>query len=481
MTFYDAYKAKLSVIDANPRTYNINNTKRVIANSFKDSPSYYQVQVNTSSSPSVTSNLDTWIVDDSNTKELKKISLMPNQTLNFGDVITWQGEKWLATAVDDMGGIYYCGSIQKCVSSLKWMDSNGAIQESWFTLTTDLQRGLGLNEGSTITVSTERRYIAIQRNSYTSQIEKLQRFIFDNGRCWRVVSINSLLTNLIILELEETLISETKDNIALRIADYYIHDYSIHISNGNSVNLSANDTLQLDVVAKDHGTITSLPVTYSTSDSSIATVSNGGLITAIANGTITIRASLTNDPNTYSEMSVNVSDVVESGWTLDISGSDFCKIHQIQKFTGTVKNNGVTDTSKLIRWTLYDDSGSQPTTLGTIISQSGHDVVIQAGKYTGHVKIKGTCYAESNFTVEDIAAFTVADLSAFTVDQLASVGLTSQDTGVQTVDSLFNLGLTVDEMATLTVSELAMYTVGDLENEAVLVSAVKRVQIIKLY
>jgi hypothetical protein len=478
---YEAYNAYLLVNPSSPRDSKIELTKQVITSDFFNSPSYYQVQVNTSSNPNVSSNLDSWIVDDSKTKELKQIQLIPDQTLNFGDIITWNGEHWITTSVDYQGGIYFRGSIQKCPSSLKWLDSKGAIREAWFSLTTDIQRGLGIVDGKPMIMPNERRYIILQKNAYTSEIVKLQRFIFDEDRCWRVASINSLFTNLITMELEEIPLSTELDNVELRIANYYLHNYTVEITNGTSVNLNTSGTLQLNVTTKDNGVITDLPITYTTTDNTIATVDSTGLITCVANGTVSVKAALSNDPTVFSTMSVVVSDVVTSGWTLDITGNDYCTVNQMQRFVGEVKNNGITDTTKLIRWTLYDDSGTLPTTLGTIITQSGSDVVIKANiKQFGYIRLQGTCYAQSNFTVEDIAAFTVADLSTFTVEDLAFVGATnqtSQEMTMQTVGGLFNLGLTVEQMSTLTVEDLAAYTVGDLGNEAVLVSAMKRVQI----
>ncbi|OPH47620.1 hypothetical protein BC351_10545 [Paenibacillus ferrarius] len=480
MSFYDAYNAKLSVTDADPRTYSINNTKRVIQAGIKDSPSYMEVTFNNS-----LLSVGVQIVDDSKTKELKLLSTL-DSNYTSGNYVHWNNETWLTLIVDDMASIYKRGTIKRCISSLKWCDSLGAIKDVYFTEAEYISHNLGLNDGRVITLSDERRSIVVQKNIDTLRIHKQQRFIFEEGRCWRVTGINSLTENLITFELEETLLNESKDNVALRIADYFIHDYSIHISNGNNVNLKPNDTLQLELVIKDHGTITSLPLTYLSSDDSIITVNETGLITAISNGIANIRVSLTNSPDVVDTLDVVVSDAVHSGWTLDISGSDFCKITQVQKFIGTVKNNGVTDTTKLIRWTLYDDSGVQPTTLGVIVSQSGHEVSIRANKkYTGYVKIKGVCYEGTNFTVEDLATFTIEDLSELTVDQLHDAGFISEEVAeysveelsVHTIDELFSLGLTTEQLASFTVEDLAMYTVGELANERVLVSAMKRVQI----
>lgn len=222
MSAIDDYRLRVSGTIKSNMT---NSAKQLLKNNFKNNPSYYSVTVNTASNPSVTSNLDSWIVDDSKVKELKQIQLTPDQTLYFGDLIYWivdgVGDYWLTTQVDNVGGYYNRGSMQKCFSSLKWQDSTGAIKEAYFTLTKDTQIGLGINEGKIMILPDERRYITLQNNADTIKIKKEKRFIFDGDRSWKVTSINSLKTGLIELELEETPdLNKSTDNIALRIADY---------------------------------------------------------------------------------------------------------------------------------------------------------------------------------------------------------------------------------------------------------------------
>jgi hypothetical protein len=82
--------------------------KKIVNESFLNSPSYQQVYINASAIFT-----EVWIVDDSDTKELKKLIMLPDISLNTGDLITWNGDRWLTLIVDN-GEIQDSGSIQKC-------------------------------------------------------------------------------------------------------------------------------------------------------------------------------------------------------------------------------------------------------------------------------------------------------------------------------------------------------------------------------
>ncbi|MCM3274453.1 hypothetical protein, partial [Paenibacillus elgii] len=133
------------------------------------------------------------ITDDSKTKEQKVITFRMKDPYTFGDYIKWKNDYWLTVMYDDIGGIYQRGIIQKCVSSLRWLDSEGLIQEAWFTYRLDFYRGAGVNDDKVITRPSERRYIYVQKNEDTLRLRKGQRFIFD-GRPWKLTAIDGLLS-----------------------------------------------------------------------------------------------------------------------------------------------------------------------------------------------------------------------------------------------------------------------------------------------
>jgi hypothetical protein len=394
MGYTDLFDQRNIAYGSSIKNTRTNSIKRNISSTFKNSPSYYQVQVNTSSTPNVTSNLDSWIVDDSKIKELKQIQLIPDQTLNFGDIIIWNNERWLTTQVDNMGGVYYRGSIQRCYSSLKWLDSIGEIREAWFTTTTDTSRSLGIQDGKVLIMPYERRYLAIQSNVYAQQIHKDQRFIFDN-RVWKTVSVDGLLTGLIMLTLEENLESNANDRMDLRIADYVenTHTYSISILNGATATITAGSTLQLSAEVKDNGVVSSLPVTYTSSDVTIATVNASGLVTTLIDGNVTITTAIASHPTVTTSILLSISTVVVDNFTVSITGATECKVTQSQTYNATVMNNGVADGSKTVTFALFGDDGLSATTLAAIASQTGTNCTIQGNPnfVYGYVRLIATC------------------------------------------------------------------------------------------
>jgi hypothetical protein len=398
MSYVDIFNQRNSDYGNSIKNIKTNSMKTNITSSFFNSPSYYQVQVNTSSNPNVSSNLDSWIVDDSKIKELKQIKLIPDQVLNFGDIIIWNGENWITLQVDNMGGIYYSGSIQKCYSSLKWLDSIGTIHEAWFTLTTDTSRSLGIQDGKVLIMPYERRYLAIQSNVYTQQIRKDQRFIFDN-RVWRTVSVDGLLTGIIMLTLEENLESNANDRMDLRVADYWnnIHTYSISIMNGSSANVNTGDTLQMIVEVKDNNAVSTLPVTYTSSDVTIATVDASGLVTSLVDGSVTITATLTDHPTISTSILLSISTVIIDNFSVNISGATECKVTQLQSYNASVVNNGIVDNTKTVTFSLTGDDGISTTTLATISSQTGTNCIIQGNSnfVYGYVRLIATCVQNS--------------------------------------------------------------------------------------
>jgi hypothetical protein len=391
MTFLDSWKALQNTQGGNSRDALMNGLKNTLAKSFKDSPSYYSVSINGATT-------DVHIVDDSDAKEQKLLLTQSTSPLNAGDLVLWNGEYWLTLIVDDMGdGLYYRGTIKKCPSSLKWLDEEGEIKEAWFIISSQTQRGLGLNDGNIIILPNERRYIAVQKNAVTLKIVKGQRFILDNGRAWRVSSVNTLETGLINIELEETQLNPSIDNVTLRVANYYTHTYSISILNGNNISLTTGSTLQLNAQIKDEGNFVNMPLNYQSSDTSIATVNANGLVTGIANGSVTITASLVADPTITTTVNVNVQSVVTNNFVLTISGSDYCKVTTSQVYTGSVLNNGVVDGSKTISWSLFSDDGISATTLATITA-NGNNVTLKANSNSqyGYVKLVGTCVQDGS-------------------------------------------------------------------------------------
>lgn len=220
MGYFEDYKTRMNAYGTNIKDSQNKSTTNLIKKSFKDSPSYYSVSIN-----SVIT--DSHIVDDSQVKEQKLILTQSVSPIKTGDLVLWNSENWLTMLVDNMNSIYYRGTIRKCISSLKWKNTSGIDKEAYFAYNIQSQSNFGVEEGRVINLGNERRQIVIQSNADTQLIKKDQRFIFDN-RAWKIISLDGLVTGLIYLTLEEDTTTAT-DSTSTRIAD------NTGISNGGGL------------------------------------------------------------------------------------------------------------------------------------------------------------------------------------------------------------------------------------------------------
>lgn len=409
MSSISDYKSRVSgSILSNTKTI----TKKNITDSFFNSPSYYQVQSYSPSMPNTPSTLDSWIVDDSKIKELKQLTLIPDQVLNFGDIIIWNTEHWITLQVDFQGGIYYRGSIQRCFSSIKWLDSTGEIREAWFTYRSDTPSNFGIQDGRIMTMPNERRHLIVQSNVYTQEIRKDRRFIFDN-RAWKTISIEGLVTGIITLTLEEDLENNADDRMDLRVADYTnnIPSYSLTILNGTNLSLQAGNTLTLTTELKDRGIIiTNKALIFTSSNPSIATVSNMGVITTIANGSTVITVKMADDVTITDSLSLTVEFSTAINKVVVAVGSDTVLLGDTETYIREIKNNGVIDNASFVQWFLYADDGISVSDLATLSFNSTTQCTIKPNNkaQVGFVKLK--CVVIGSPSVYEIKRIEIVSL-----------------------------------------------------------------------
>lgn len=211
---YESYDAfMMSQMRLSPRKNNINHAKRVMRKTFKESPSYFSVQINDEEC------IDTWVVDDSNVRDQKLIICLDYQLQN-GDIINWQNENWINILTDNMSDIYYRGTLRRCNGTLYWQTSTGTTLSYHFTFKSDPATNFGVEDGRIMSLGNERRTLLINADEESKKVAKGKRFIFDS-RAWKVTAIDSISVNgLLTLTVEESEIDSSKDNLELEIADY---------------------------------------------------------------------------------------------------------------------------------------------------------------------------------------------------------------------------------------------------------------------
>mgnify|MGYP001222643103 CR=1 FL=1 len=330
MPFLDSYKLYLNNAGVNARQSIINRSKKEWVSLMVNSPSYYEVTLNDSVEP-----VGVLIVDDSKNKDLKVVTMPPDTVLNRGDYVNWRNSKWLTLITDYQVDIYYRGIISQCYDSLRWITKEGEIKEAFFTTYQDFYSILGVKDNKVIDIPSERRIIIIQANDDTKKIKKDQRFILDN-RAWKIIGVNGIYTGIIYLTLEESLIDLAKDNVELRIANYfdYIQDEPTQPTNGieiiiSSQELNANEikisqskvykaTVYVDGIEDpEKKVIWSLFADNQIDSTTLATISNvnGNEITIRANsnsqyGYVQLKAQLENDDSVATWFRIKIRSLI---------------------------------------------------------------------------------------------------------------------------------------------------------------------------
>jgi hypothetical protein len=348
------------------------------------SPEAYDVTV---------SGLTKRVIIQSHKHDDKRVLLSKIDDIKHGDLVVHKGDNWLVITRPDDDKINDHSEIQLCHSSLKWLNSNGQVKEAYFTLSSPPTLGVD-DEERYIPISDDQRKIIIQSNSNTQQIKENQRFIFDN-RAWKVTGVDGLTGGLIYLSLKIDEFDHSRDNVQDRIADYRASTYTLTILNGDSISLTRDDTLQLNVEVTNNGDVVNLPVLYESSDTSLATVDADGLVTTIADGEVFITAKLEQDTSIQDTIELNIEPIATDMYSLQIvseSSTPYEIRHNQEKsYQVNVYKNGqlLTDGSQPVEWTLFADDKVSSTTLASIVEQDSDSCIVANNESnSGYVQLR---------------------------------------------------------------------------------------------
>ena len=142
----------------------------------------------------------------------------------------------------------------------------------------------------------------------------------------------------------------------------------------NSLNLTTGGTRQLTVTASPQGASNS--VTWSSSDSNVATVSQGGLVTAVGAGTATITATSTVNTAKTATLTVTVTAAQVELQSLTVSpGSLSLTPNKTQQLTVTAKPIGA---DSRVTWSSSDESVATVSQTGLVTSVAEGTATITA-------------------------------------------------------------------------------------------------------
>ncbi len=198
---------------------------------------------------------------------------------------------------------------------------------------------------------------------------------------------------------------------------------------------------------------TNKSVTYSTNNSTVATVSSSGLITANAVGSATITVT-TVDGGFTATCAVTVNPVSVTGVTVSPTNVSLA-IGGTQQLTATVSPDNATD--KSVTWKSYSDSACT-TESSAVASVSSTGLVTAVAKGTAYIQVKTV---DGNFTA--VSTVSVLNLGTVTfvaaTDEASGTSHTKNGITISTTNGSFSsTDYRIYKGATLTVSS----TVGNI-------------------
>lgn len=239
----------------------------------------------------------------------------------------WMGKKfyfdnnyWIVYNLDTIKNVATSATVRRCNNVLRWVDVDGNYYSEPCII--DYRINRMVDDIRKIDPVMPEGFINIysQLNSRSRLIVPGQRFLFGNTDHWtaykvygnglRIFLNNETSDNdssrVIALNAGASFVNEDTDDLALGIADKYHEIYELSVeptsitgSIGTSYQIVPNVTVNDIPVAED--------ITYAISDTSIASVSDIGLVSLITNGSAIITAYMTDNTSVSASALATVS------------------------------------------------------------------------------------------------------------------------------------------------------------------------------
>ena len=348
---WTSYQNRLNRSGATQKDRLIYNAQRVIEDQFTNSPSYHSVTVN-----GITQ--DVQIIKDSNKKRLL---CKPGDTIGMGNLVVWDSVNWLCVDTDT-DGLYQRGVIQKCDGYLKYLDSAGELVEVPCVINDRIL--MNVEENRYYLLPENQLWVIVGDDDESSAISVDQRFLLGSN-AYKVVAVDNITRPGIITFKMHTDSITQNDNKNLGIADYYsnLRTYEIVILNGDSVEITLNNTLQLETECTNNSVLVTAPtIIYSlvTGATGVIGISASGVVSADALGSGSIIA-------TYNEATdlINVdvvAGVVENftySLLANIEPSGELKYNQTKTYSATKRySTGTEVTGSTFEFTVALSTGA---------------------------------------------------------------------------------------------------------------------------
>lgn len=349
--------------------------KDAFVNDFCDNPSYRESYFNDSNKITDIQVLDTKY------SYIKTIWVKEEDGLKIGDIIEFDNKKWICEDAN-FNGIHYVGTINECKNVLT-LNKNGVLYQIPYAVLDNVAlTRMREDDNKFFSVPESMMMIMVADTEITRLIQRNEKFtLYNNNNIkdnYKIIDINRVRKpGLIIFEL------------AWVATDQQLPNYELIITNGDNLEITLTQTIQLNVQVFENGKLlspTPSQIIYKSSDNSIAEVDNTGLIQPINEGDAIITVK-------YGDLSTNINisvvDDAENNYIARIVNSPTSIVKGwSENFIGKFYNNGIDINTEETHFYLTADDGVSDTTLATITYQDTNgNCTILAGNKTGYVKL----------------------------------------------------------------------------------------------
>lgn len=239
--------------------------------------------------------------------------------------------------------------IIKCNNKIRWIDSSGNIIEEPCFIGFEMS---ATNNGITKDAIVEqgRLVCLIQGNANTNEIMTNKRFLLSKSSAFKVTqvfkenldNIEYEYSNMFTLYIEWDTVKDT-DNKELLLADYYTSSYTLQIDQSD-LSILPSSIGQLTAITTLNGSITTVPLTWSSSNTKVATIDQSGnyIIVGLSGTSCTITCTIQGNTTVSDSININVASAPSGDKVLIITPNavDSIKVNSTKSIYYGVYLNG---------------------------------------------------------------------------------------------------------------------------------------------
>ncbi len=250
------------------------------------------------------------MVTNTNQNDVRKITGI--EELNAGDEVNYKDSNWLIVTIANKRYDKYLGLMRKCNLNPFYFK----VGQDTYNVNGLYEKNIYINPNNEpINLPNDEMMLTIPKTEFTDQIKKSDKFyIFEDNwyEAYTVEGIDRSRIGLLIIKGKETQVSETPEEY-YNLAPQSPTIGSVIVT-PSTLALTLGETYQFSFIVRDleENTLPDETVTWSSSNTSVATVDQNGLATSQAVGECNIIATSNTDTNIKGNCSLSVVD--DGGW-----------------------------------------------------------------------------------------------------------------------------------------------------------------------